>query len=105
MRDSRDGGRVGGMRGLIALTVGMGVLILIGTAVLVVVIVERASAPAAKAPVPFAVILDEPAGTRITGVTAAGGRMVVELQGGGPDRMVVMDPETGTVVGRVGLSR
>jgi hypothetical protein len=93
------------MRGLIALTVGMGVLILIGTTVLVVVIIARATAPAAKPAVAFAVTLDEPAGTRIAGIAAAGARMVVELQGGGPDRVVVMDPETGAVVGRVGLSR
>ncbi|MBV8456319.1 MAG: hypothetical protein JO122_06860 [Acetobacteraceae bacterium] len=93
------------MRGLIALTVGMGLLILIGTAVLVVVIIERATAPAAKPAVAFAVTLDEPAGTRIAGVAAVGGRMVVELQGGGPDRVVMMDPDSGAVMGRVGLSR
>jgi hypothetical protein len=92
------------MRGLIALTVGMGVLTLIGTALLVVVIAERASAPAAR-PSAFAVTLDEPAGTRIAGVAAAGGRMVIELQGGGPDRVVVVDPDSGAVVGRAGLSR
>jgi hypothetical protein len=93
------------MRGLIALTVGMGVLILIGTAVLVVVIIERATAPSVKPAVAFAVTLDEPAGTRIAGVAMAGGRMVMELQGGGPDRVVVVDPGSGAVVGRVGLSR
>ena len=93
------------MRGLVALVVAMGVLILIGTALLIVVVVERVSGPPARPPAAFAVTLDEPAGTRIVGIAPVGGRMAMELQGGGPDGVVVVDPDSGAVVGRVGLSR
>jgi hypothetical protein len=50
-------------------------------------------------------VLDEPAGTRIVGTSTAPDRLVVQLQGGGPDRVVVLDTKTGRVLGRVGLAR
>ncbi len=49
------------------------------------------------------VLLDEPAGTRIAGIAAVGDRLAVQLQGGGADRVVLLDPHTGAVVGRIGL--
>jgi hypothetical protein len=90
------------MRALIALTVGMGMLILLGTTVLVVTIVKRSSAPATTNP---AVVLDEPAGTRIAGVTAVDDRLAIDLSGGGPDRVVLIDPRSGQIVGRIALGR
>ena len=36
---------------------------------------------------------------------AAGDRLAVLLQGGGPDRVLLLDPRSGQVVGRVGLAR
>lgn len=89
------------MRALIALTVGMGVLILIGTTVLVVLLVERSGTPARGA---YSLMLDEPSGTRLAGVAAVGDRMALELQGGGPDRVVMVDPRSGAIVGRVSLA-
>lgn len=50
-------------------------------------------------------VLDEPAGTRIAGTSAAPDRVVVHLQGGGPDRVVVLDTRSGRVLGRVALAR
>jgi hypothetical protein len=90
------------MRALKALTIGMGVLILAGTAVLVAVIFHRAAAPVETRPV--ALGLDEPAGTHIAGVAATQDRLALELTGGGADRVVLVDPRTGTVTGRIALT-
>ncbi len=87
------------MRGLMALVIGMGVLIVLGVAVLAITIVRRLAVPGAQA----TQMLEEPAGTRMQSVTAAGDRLAVLLTGGGPDRVVLIDPRTGQVTGRVGL--
>jgi hypothetical protein len=82
--------------------VGMGVLIVVGVVVLGVALMQRVSGLAS----PIAsVLLDEPAGTRIAGVSMAPDRLGVQLQGAGPDRVVVVDLKTGRVLGRVGLAR
>ena len=91
------------MRFLKVLTIGMGVLIVVATTVLVVVIARRIGGAGAAAPASVAVLLDEPAGTRIAGIASAGDRLAVQLQGGGADRVVLVDPRTGAVAGRIGL--
>lgn len=90
------------MRILTAATIGMGVLILLGTTVLVVTILRRASAPVPPAG-PVALTLQEPAGTAISGIAGAGGQLAIALHGGGPDRVVLVDPRTGAVAGRITL--
>lgn len=97
-----------GMRALTALTIFMGVLIVIGTGALIAVIAHRLTSPsaqlAASAPArPLAVRLDEPAGTRIAAMAALGDRLALELQGGGADRVVLVDPRSGAVTGRITL--
>ena len=89
------------MRAVKAAVVVMGVLIVAGVALLVVLLVGRMQAPATGANV----LLDEPAGTRIAGSSASGDRMTVQLQGGGPDRVVIVDLRAGRVAGRVALAR
>ncbi len=89
------------MQALKALTIVMGVLILGGTAVLGVVLARRMGSGAAA---PVSVVLDEPAGTRIAGIAGAGDRLAVQLQGGGPDRVVLIDPHSGAATGRVRLA-
>jgi len=89
------------MRVLTALTVGMGVLILLGTTVLVVTIFKRLAAPGSTPHA--ALVLDEPAGTKIAGLAAVADRLAIELQGGGADRVVLVDPRSGQIVGRIGL--
>lgn len=90
------------MRALkIAITV-MGVLIVAGTVTLVTLIARR-SAPSSA--VAASVVLDEPEGTRIGGVSLLADRLAVQLHGGGPDRIMVLDAGSGRVVGRVGLAR
>jgi hypothetical protein len=97
-------GRVEGlrMRGLMVAVVAMGVLIVAGVATIGVVIARRVFVPP---PVAGNAVLDEPAGTRIAGVSALPDRLALRLEGGGPDRVVVVDLRTGLVVGRAGLAR
>jgi hypothetical protein len=90
------------MRALVIATVVMGVMIVAGTATLLVVIAQRLSAPAAAL---TPTVLDEPAGTHIAGMAALSDRLALHLQGGGPDRVVLIDPRTARVLGRVGLAR
>ena len=89
------------MRLLKVLTIVMAVLIVLGTTALLVVIARRIGSPAA--PGPIAILLAEPVGTRIAGIATAGDRLAVQLQGGGPDRIVLLDSRTGAVAGKIGL--
>lgn len=90
------------MQALRVLVVVMGVMIVAGIAVLGVTLAGRlTAAPGAAGPV----ALDQPDGTRIASASASGDRVVLQLQGGGPDRVVVVDLRTGAVIGRVGLAR
>jgi len=91
------------MRILTALTIAMGVLILLGTTVLVIALVKRPGLqPNAN---PLAITLDEPPGTRIVGIAAVTDRLALYLQGGGPDRVVLVDPRSGVVAGRITAGR
>ncbi len=89
------------MRGLIALTVVMGVILVAGTGLLGILIFHRLSVP--SAPVPD-LYLDEPLGTRIAGLTSIGDRLALHLTGGGRDRILVVDLAHGRVVGHIGLA-
>jgi hypothetical protein len=95
-----------GMRALKIATIVMGVLIVLGTSVVLVTIVKRTmSGPAAVPEKPFAAVLDEPAGTAIVGIAPVRDRLAVQLHGGGVDRLVLIDPASGAVVGRIALAR
>lgn len=96
----------GGMQALKIVTIVMGVLILLGTTVVVVTVVRRTmSGPAGHPEKAFSVMLDEPAGTGIVGITAVRDRLAVQLHGGGVDRVLLIDPVSGAVVGRVAAGR
>jgi Na+(H+)/acetate symporter ActP len=112
----RKGKRMGGgMRAVRFAAIVMGVLIVLGTTVVLVTIMKRtmfrgemaASGDVAReAPRKnFAAVLDEPAGTGVAGIAAVRDRLAIQLRGGGTDRVLFIDPETGAVVGRVTLSR
>jgi len=96
------------MQALKVLVVVMGVMIVGGTVTLGVVIFNRmgggggGGGGTARSP---ALTLDEPAGTRIVAMAATADRIAVHLQGGGPDRVVWIDPKSGLVAGRVSLAR
>ncbi len=90
------------MRFLKVLTIVMGILIVVATTVLVVLIARRIGGAGAP-PASITAVLEEPAGTRIIGMAAVGDRLAVQLQGGGPDRVLLLDPHTGAVAGRIVL--
>ena len=90
------------MAALKAAVVVMGVLIIAGVTVIIAVLAQRVMA---APPAAVRATLDEPAGTRIAGASAASDRLALRLQGGGPDRVVVVDLRTGRVVARAGLAQ
>jgi hypothetical protein len=96
------------MRTLMAAVIVMGVLIVLGITTIVVTIGMRMSGPrqeaGAAAGAVAQAVLDEPAGTRIAGVALAADRVAVQLQGGGADRVVVLDT-AGRVLARIGLAK
>ncbi len=89
------------MRAMITLVVAMGVMIVAGVAVVAVTLVGRLGG---RGPAPN-LMLDQPAGTRIIAASFAGGQLAVVLQGGGPDRVVVVDAASGREMGGVRLAR
>ena len=69
---------------------------------------RRATGPAALGNNPLTsmvMTLDEPEGTHIAGIVAIRDRLAVQLQGGGMDRVLLIDPVTGAVVGHIALAR
>jgi hypothetical protein len=90
------------MWALKAAVIVMGVLIVAGVTTIAVVITQRVLAPPPAVAGPA--VLDEPAGTRIAGVAALPERLLLQLQGGGPDRVVAVDLRTGRVATVAGLA-
>ncbi len=111
----------GTIRLLTIAAVVMGVLIVGGTATLIVLVARggpgRAASGAAAAPdaapaapaaapgVAPGVALDEPPGTRIVAASGGADGLVLVLSGGGPDRVVVLDPRSGRIAARAALAR
>ncbi|WP_254070519.1 DUF6476 family protein [Acidisphaera sp. L21] len=89
------------MRAMLAVVIVMGVLIVAGVATLAITVVHRLS----SAPMQAALVLEEPTGTHMQAITTAGDKLALLLQGGGPDRILLLDTRSGQVVGRVGLAR
>ena len=97
------------MRGLMTAVIGMGVLILVGVTVLVVLMVQRMSSPpppnvSAVTMASTTTLTDEPAGTHIAALSLSGDRLALQLMGGGPDRVVILDAKTGRIVAKTGLA-
>ncbi|MBB2198171.1 MAG: hypothetical protein ABF479_05805 [Gluconacetobacter sp.] len=118
---SGPGTSVAASRGLLAAVIGMGVLLAVGSLVLVGVLVHRISHPKPAAiagldaePAALAVaagnggelVLGEPAGTHVSGMTREReGVLAVALTGGGgPDRVLLWDVQNRRIVGRLVMS-
>ena len=95
------------LRGLKALVGILGLLIVLGTALVVEVIIHRLyDNPAARSnaaatggmTVPTASALTLPAGSRIMGLAAAGGRIAVWVTGPPGDTLWLVEPESGSRV-------
>jgi hypothetical protein len=102
----------GALRAVKIAAIVMGVLIVLGTTTLFVMLAKRGLAPSAAEPAVsapthdrIAAILDEPLGTAIEGIATAGPYLAVRLRGGGADRVVLVDPATGRIAGRIALAR
>ncbi len=93
------------MRALKAAVIVMGVLIVAGVATIVVTIIQRAGGLSNSAAATQQAVLGEPDGTRIAGLSQGGDRLALQLQGGGPDRVVVLDTRTGKIVLRATLGK
>ncbi len=87
------------MTALKAAVIGMGVLIVAMMGLLLVGLTRR---PPAPAPLTANIVLAEPPGTHIASLTQAGPAWAVLLQGGGPDRIIILAPD-GHVQSRVSL--
>jgi hypothetical protein len=106
------------MKALKTLVIAMGALILAGVAVIGVTLYNRATVPGGSggddrpAAVPrspadrvTAGSLGLPAGSRIRGIAGAGSRVVVHVElPGGTEQLLLLDPATGQVVGRLGVA-
>ncbi len=93
-----------GMRALKIAVIVMGVLIVAGTAARIFAVLHRPGSFSAGLPPVITAVLEEPAGTRIAGIAMLPDRLAVQLQGGGVDRVVLIDPRTGAVAGRISLA-
>ena len=91
------------MRGLKAAVILMGVLIVAGVVVLAVALGQKFGTAVTGGALAGPVLLDEPAGTRIASSAVGGERVVLQLAGGGPDRVVIYDLARARVVGRISL--
>jgi len=91
------------MRALKILVVVMGILIVVGLAVVVITIVNRTSRVAVEVPLQTApATLAIPAGSRIAETALDGDRLLVRLQmPDGTARILVVDSATGKVLRRI----
>ena len=89
------------MRALKIVTITMAVMIVVATIALGVLISRRLGG---IPPQPVSAMLDEPAGTHIAAIAALTDRLAVQLQGGGPDRVIFLDSRTLTRIGGVALA-
>jgi hypothetical protein len=97
------------MRALKLLVVIMGVLLVGGTVVLIIAVVDRAShRPATPAPVATRgfdrAVIDLPEGARVLGSEVVGDRLVVRVglaEGG--ETLIVIDPRSGARLGTIEL--
>ncbi|MBI2236526.1 MAG: hypothetical protein HYU60_06185 [Magnetospirillum sp.] len=99
------------MRAIKALVIFMGVLLFAGLGLLVYAMSTKArqagtpTAPPAGTAAEFGrVEVTVPAGARIEQMVAAGERVVLRLSGTGPERLLVLDPAAGRLVGSFELA-
>lgn len=94
------------MRALKILVVVMGVMIVFGTLTLGVLIFRRVGATGDGASAAALLRqMDEPSGTAIAAIALSPDRLAIHLHGGGPDRVLLVDPRNGATVARIALSR
>ena len=92
------------MRALKALVIVMGVLIVAGTAVVIVTVAKRVSPSGRPASTPVAASLTLPAGCSVAEMTTIGDRLALRLSGEGDCRQILLvDPATASITGHISL--
>lgn len=91
-------------RGLLALVIILGVLIVVGLVGLIVAAMMGAGRRGGEAagPAPFVTAVPAP-GARIESAELQGNRILMRLSGGEGDELVIVDSNSGRLVGRVRL--
>jgi hypothetical protein len=89
---------------LLIAVIAMGVLIVVATTVVVVKLVKDVVAGPATVTL-TTTMLRQPPGSHIVTIAAVDGRLSVLLNGGGPDRILFVDPGTGKVAGQLMLGQ
>ncbi len=100
------------MKAVKALVAFLGVLLVVGLGVLIYGLSTKAHLKGGGAATASAGVVAEfgsvtvpvPVGSRIEQMVVAGGNVVLRLTGGGPERVVVLDPAQGKVVGSFALA-
>ncbi|MFC7541325.1 DUF6476 family protein [Siccirubricoccus deserti] len=92
------------MRALKGLVIGMGVLIVVGTLTLVVLLVQRGGGGTGGG-TRWEAALGQPEDARIAGVAAAESGIAVWVQRPDGDRVVVVEPKHGRVLGEIRAGR
>jgi hypothetical protein len=102
------------LRGLKALVIGLGVLIVLGTALVIGVVIKRmydagtapakASGTAVPGMPPATLRIPAAAGAAIGGIAAVGGRLAVWVKDGQGGKVVLIDPQTDQLAGTVTLA-
>jgi hypothetical protein len=83
------------------LVAGLGLLVVLGTALVIGVVIKRmyagpaAASTVADTPVPGAVAALLPGGSHIAGLAGAGGAFAVWVSGADGDKVFLIDPRTG----------
>ncbi len=101
---------MGKTRPLMIAVIAMGVLVILGTTVVIVKVVKDMMGGNSEAAVSQTVtltthMLSQPAGSHIVTIAGAGDRLSVLVNGGGPDRILFVDPASGAVTGQLMLGR
>jgi hypothetical protein len=91
-------------RPLLIMVIAMGVLILLVTTVVVVKLVKDMVMAPASVTLTTA-MLRQPAGSHIVTITAVDGRLGVLVEGGGPDRILFVEPGSGRIGGQLMLGQ
>jgi hypothetical protein len=95
-------------RPLLIAVIAMGVLIVLVTTIVVVKLVKDVVAGPATSPASVTLtttMLHQPPGAHIVTIAAVGDRLSILLKGGGPDRILFVNPGTGKVAGQLMLGQ
>jgi hypothetical protein len=102
---------MGKTRPLMIAVIAMGVLVILGTTVVIVKVVKdmmgggNSEAAVSQSVTLTTHMLSQPAGSHIVTIAGAGDRLSVLVNGGGPDRILFVDPASGAVTGQLMLGR